>query len=83
MLRINETYYELNLIDILQELKNQLAINQIYLFNTIKDLSEDLMVSCPFHKEGQERKPSCGIRKEDGWLHCFTCRGKLFIRRIN
>lgn len=80
MIKINETLYELNLIDIIQELKEQLAINGIYLFNNIKELPEDLMVSCPFHKEGQERKPSCGIRKEDGWLHCFTCRGKLFIR---
>ena len=80
MIKISETIYELNLIDIIKELKEQLAINQIYLFNTIKELPEDLMVSCPFHKEGQERKPSCGIRKEDGWVHCFTCRRKLFIR---
>ena len=73
MIKINETYYELNLIDILQELKNQLAINGIYLFNHIKELPEDIMVSCPFHKNGQERKPSCGIRKSDGWTHCFSC----------
>ena len=73
MIKINNTIYELDLIDIIKELKEQLAINEIYLFNTIKELPEDLMVSCPFHKEGQERKPSCGIRKEDGWCHCFTC----------
>jgi len=59
MIKINNNYYELNLIDIIQELKEQLAINQIYLFNTIKELPEDLMVNCPFHKQGQERKPSC------------------------
>ena len=59
MLKINNVYYELHLIDIIKELKEQLALNNIYLFNTIKELSEDLMVSCPFHKDGQERKPSC------------------------
>lgn len=80
MIKISDTYYEINLIDIIRELKEQLAINDIFLFNKIKELPEDIMVSCPFHKEGQEKKPSCGIRKEDGWVHCFTCRRKLFIR---
>ena len=66
MIKISDTYYEINLIDIIRELKEQLAINGIFLFNKIKELPEDIMVSCPFHKEGQEKKPSCGIRKEDG-----------------
>lgn len=73
MIKINNTIYELDLIDILKELKEQLAINNIYLFSIMKELPQDIMVSCPFHKDGQERKPSCGIRKEDGWVHCFTC----------
>ena len=73
MIKINDTLYELNLIDIIRELKLQLEINEIYLFNQIKELPDDLMVSCPFHKNGQERKASCGIRKEDGWVHCFSC----------
>ena len=40
-------------------------------------------VYCPFHKDGQERKPSCGVllreqyrggqRYPAGWWHCFTC----------
>lgn len=73
MIKIANVYYELNLIDIIKELKEQLAINKVYLFNQIKDLPENIMVSCPFHKDGQERKPSCGLRKEDGWCHCFSC----------
>lgn len=63
MLKINNVYYELNLIDIIKELKEQLVLNDIYLFNIIKELPEDLMVSCPFHKGGQERKPSCRNKK--------------------
>lgn len=82
MLKINDTYYELNLIDILKELKSQLAINGIYLFNQIKELPENIMVSCPFHKEGQERKASCGIRKEDGQLHCFTCNETCSLEQL-
>ena len=74
MIKIAETYYELDLIDIINELKEQLSINEVYLFNKIKELPYDIMVSCPFHKDGQEKRASCGIRKEDGWVHCFTCR---------
>lgn len=82
MIKINNTYYELNLIDILKELKDQLAINGIYLFNQIKELPEDIMVSCPFHKDGQERKPSCGIRKDDGWVHCFACNESCSLEQM-
>ena len=40
-------------------------------------------IYCPFHKDGQERKPSCGVllraqsregkMTEPGLFHCFTC----------
>lgn len=63
MIKINDTYYELNLLDIINELKNQLSLNNIFLFNKIKELPEDIMVSCPFHKDGQEKKPSCRNKK--------------------
>ena len=82
MIKINDTLYELALIDIIKELKNQLAIKGIYLFNQIKDLPEDLMVTCPFHKGGQEKKPSCGIRKSDGWMHCFTCGESCSLEQL-
>lgn len=48
-------------------------------FSRIKNTPKDLMVSCPFHKGGQERKPSCGIKKVSddkgvvGTVHCFSC----------
>ena len=70
---INNIPFTCELIDILQELKSQLDINQIPLLNSIKESSGDIMVSCPYHKDGQERKPSAGIRKTDGLFHCFTC----------
>ena len=31
------------------------------------------MITCPYHKDGQERRPSAGVKKEDGTFHCFTC----------
>lgn len=47
--------------------------------NKIKPTTSDFMVSCPFHKDGQERKPSCGIKRfttekgVEGTVHCFSC----------
>lgn len=35
--------------------------------------NNNIMVNCPFHKGGQERKPSFGISTVDGTCHCFTC----------
>lgn len=49
-----------------------------------KDAGDGIQVSCPFHKNGQENRPSCGILKKDkktgygktipaGTYNCFTC----------
>ena len=73
MIKINDTIYDLDIEEIIIELREQLLKEDISLFNTIKHTDEDLMVSCPYHKGGQEKKPSCGIRKSDGFLHCFAC----------
>lgn len=48
-------------------------------FGHIKSTPKNIMVSCPYHKGGQENKPSCGIKtySDDkgvmGHVHCFTC----------
>lgn len=70
---INDTPVAAELIDILTELKAQLAINHIPLLKDLRDTPNDIMVTCPYHKDGQERKPSAGLRKTDGQFHCFTC----------
>ena len=80
MIKILDNYYELDLISIIYELKQQLSYKS--LFNQIKDLPEDIMVTCPFHKGGQERKASCGIRKADGWVHCFTCGESCSLQQM-
>ena len=59
--------------EIIDELKSQLEIRGILLFAKSKDSAEDYMVCCPYHKDGQERNPSMGIRKSDGMAHCLAC----------
>lgn len=70
---INDLQFNADLYDILIELKTQLALNKVPLLNKIKDSGDDIMVQCPYHGNGQERRPSAGIRKSDGQFHCFAC----------
>ena len=68
-------------VEVIRELKRQLAEQGIELFRKIKKTGDNIMVSCPNpeHNHGQERKPSCGIRTIDGkdskagQVHCFAC----------
>ena len=72
-LQIGDTIINAELSDVLGELQRQLAINHIpYLQKTI-DGGRNIMIQCPYHGNGQERKPSAGIRKSDGIFHCFAC----------
>lgn len=75
-------------IDVLMELRSQLAINGIKLFEKFIETENHIQFNCPSHKGGQENKPSCGITKNDiiqdlgngkkkvieaGTVHCFQC----------
>ena len=60
-------------MDILLELQHGLRLNNIPLLGKLKESGNDIMVQCPYHGNGQERRPSAGIRKKDGQFHCFAC----------
>ena len=66
-------------LEVLNELKTQLALNGIQRFAEFKPGPKNIQFNCPIHAGGQERKPSCGIstvNKEEvpaGTVHCFTC----------
>lgn len=70
---LNDTPFNCELSDIINELQSQLHLNGIELLQKTIDTPDNIMVSCPYHKDGQERKPSAGVRKSDGTFHCFTC----------
>ena len=59
---------------------------QLYGTGLLKEMNNtgsDLMVTCPFHGNGREHNPSCGVLLKDkvlrgkkyeaGTVHCFTC----------
>ena len=72
-MQINDTIFNVDLTDIINELRVQLLFNGVSLFAKSFDSGDDVMVCCPYHKDGQERRPSAGIRKSDGTFHCLAC----------
>lgn len=52
-------------------------------FRDLKKNDNDIMVTCPFHKNGMESKPSMGISRDEverngkkypaGTVHCYSC----------
>lgn len=70
---LNNVPFETDLMSILEELRSQLSANGIQLFHSMRDTPDNIQVCCPYHKGGQERRPSAGIKKSDGTFHCFTC----------
>lgn len=71
---INEVQFNSSLEDVFMELKKQLELNGFTYFQKgFRDSGDDIMIQCPYHGDGQERKPSAGIRKSDGQFHCFAC----------
>lgn len=73
-MKINNTLFNADLMEILTELRSQLHVNGINLLKDIKDGPDNIQVTCIYHNNGQERKPSAGIRKSDGIYHCFACQ---------
>jgi len=70
---INDVQFNCELSDILTELVNQLRANNIPLIAKQRDSGDHIQITCPYHSNGMERKPSAGLRKSDGILHCFAC----------
>lgn len=70
---VNDMILNADCEEVIAELQRQLAVNQINLLQRTHDSGRNIQVQCPYHGNGQERRPSAGIRKEDGLFHCFAC----------
>lgn len=71
------------------ELDMMLVINRLQdsgLLRAHRQTGNYMQIYCPFHSNGQERKPSCGVLMHSetrngktysqGFFHCFTCQTK-------
>lgn len=75
---INNVLFNCELSDIISEVRSQLAMNGIDIGKT-RDAPNDIMVQCPFHGE---RRPSAGIRKDDGQFNCFACHESHSLAKV-
>jgi hypothetical protein len=83
MFKTNGLCVDVDGLTLLNDLQQDLQLNNIQLLHSIKPVNDNIMISCPSHKDGQERKPSCGMSLVDtrasgkiipaGTVHCFTC----------
>lgn len=79
MIMLDETPILENEMTIVETLRNELRNRGIDKLAVIKKTHNNIQVCCPIHKDGKERKPSCGINldgshgTEPGTVHCFTC----------
>jgi DNA primase len=73
MIKINDIYFACELHDILVKLQMELHAGGSRYLAKMKIGPTHIQVTCPYHSDGVERKPSAGIRKEDGLFHCFAC----------
>ena len=68
-----------NEMTIIETLRNELLNRGIEKLAVVKKSHGNIQVCCPVHKDGKERKPSCGINLDGsngtapGTVHCFTC----------
>lgn len=64
-------------IELIRLIRDDLNLSNIYKLRDIVQSGNNIMVTCPCHSEGQERKPSCGIyidnKIKTNPVHCFTC----------
>ena len=80
---IDNKVVETPIKDLVELLRQQLAVSHIDKLNHIEYKQHDIRITCPFHighgEGGHERTPSCDILLEDkgdlpaGSVHCFGC----------
>lgn len=74
MLVINDTPIIVDMETVLTLLADEMKekFGREYFGKPIRS-GNNIMIKCPFHKEGQERSSSLGVRIDDGRFNCFTC----------
>ena len=73
MIKLQDTIIQTDTQSVLNMLKFDLAQKGMQRFSIVRHNGENLQTNCPFHKNGQERKPSFGVNGEIDKCHCFSC----------
>lgn len=89
MIKIDNKIIDAEVITILEEIKRyRMDRDGKVILRDMNETGNNIMVTCPFHKNGEERKPSCGVSTIDiedkpaGTVHCFTCGKNMQFDRF-
>lgn len=89
MIKIDKKVIDAEVITILEEVKRyRMERDGKIILKDINETGNNVMVTCPFHKDGTERKPSCGVSTVEtpdtpaGTVHCFTCGKNMGFERF-
>lgn len=73
MIKLQDTIIQSDTQSMLGMLKFDLVQHGVDRFHIFRNNGENVQTNCPFHKNGQERKPSFGVNGEIDKCHCFAC----------
>lgn len=73
MIKLQDTIIQTDIQSVLDMLKFDLAQHGVNRFHIFRNNGDNVQTNCPFHKNGQERKPSFGVNGEIDKCHCFAC----------
>ena len=73
MIKLQDTIIQADTQSVLDMLKFDLSQHGVDRFHQFRRNGDNIQTSCPFHKNGQERKPSFGVNGEIDRCHCFSC----------
>lgn len=73
MIKLADTIIQASTEDVINTLRFDLSQKGLNRFAIVRLNGENLQSNCPFHKNGQERKPSFGVNGEIDRCHCFSC----------
>lgn len=73
MIKLQDTIIQSDTQSVLNMLKFDLVQQGVARFHIFRNNGENIQTNCPFHKNGQERKPSFGVNGEIDRCHCFAC----------
>ena len=88
MIVTNKYNIDVRVIDILRLIREKTSLRGDLYLRDIRDEEPAIMVTCPFHKNHSENKPSCGVFVapykgfNEGDFHCFACGAKGNITRF-
>jgi len=71
MVEVNGRILNKDVFDILLDIRHEITNGKLSVIR--KSGQSDVQITCPWHKDGLESRPSCYVRRADGVSHCFTC----------